>query len=110
MRVHEGEADDVLMSLTGPYDFVYDDGWFIEEPVYLERMVELMRPQAVLAMANWFPLQDAVLGGGEINWAGFDGPDWADHIKAYARRLAAHPSLKLAFSLRPWLGLAVKVG
>ena len=54
-------------------------------------------------MANWFPLEDAVLGrrGNDI--------DWADRIQAYARRLASHPKLSLAYALRPWLGLAVKV-
>ena len=112
-RVHllEGEADAVLPRLRGPYDIIYDDGWFVEEPAYLETMLDLLRTGGLLAMANWFPLEDAVLGrrGNDIDWAVFSGPDWADRIQAYARRLASHPKLSLAYALRPWLGLAVKV-
>ena len=32
VRVHVGEADKVLATLIGRYDFVYDDGWFMAEP------------------------------------------------------------------------------
>jgi len=35
-----GEAEDVLKSLTGPYDLIHDDGWFGEQPAYYDRMVE----------------------------------------------------------------------
>ena len=109
IAVHEGEADLVLEELSGPYDFVYDDGWFMEEPAYLGRLVDLIRPGGLITMANWFPLQDAVLGGGEIDWTDLHGADWAESIDAYARKLASHPRLSLAYILQPWLGLAVKI-
>ena len=104
----EGEGVDILAELSGPYDLVHDDGWFVQEPVYLETMLDLIRPGGLLVMSNWFPLQDAVLGHSDVDWSGFSGPDWADHVQAYARKLAAHPQLSLSFVLRPWLGLAVK--
>ena len=107
IRILQGEADNVLPTLSGPYDLVYDDGWFVQEPAYLETMLDLIRPGGLLVMSNWFPLQDAVLGHSEIDWSGFSGPDWADRIQAYARKLATHPRLHLAFAL-PRLGLAVK--
>ena len=72
-------------------------------------MIELMAPGAMLAMANWFPLEDAVLGRPNNEWIGFDGPDWAERIRSYASTLAAHPALRLTFASQPWLGLAVKV-
>jgi len=107
-RILQGEADNVLPTLSGPYDLVYDDGWFVQEPAYLETMLDLIRPGGLLVMSNWFPLQDAVLGHSDIHWSGFSGPDWADRIQAYARKLATHPRLHLAFAL-PRLGLAVKI-
>ena len=107
IRILQGEADNVLPTLSGPYDLVYDDGWFVQEPAYLETMLDLIRPGGLLVMSNWFPLQDAVLGHSDIDWSGFSGPDWADRIQAYARKLATHPRLHLAFAL-PRLGLAVK--
>lgn len=109
VRILEGEADDVLPGLSGPYDFVHDDGWFMQEPAYLDTMVDLMRPGATLAMSNWFPLEDAITGRPQMDWTSFGfAPDWPERITAYARRLAAHPQLRLAFAMQPWLGLAVK--
>ncbi len=108
IRILQGEADNVLPTLSGPYDLVYDDGWFVQEPAYLETMLDMIRPGGLLVMSNWFPLQDAVLGHSDIAWSGFSGPDWADRIQAYARKLATHPRLHLAFAL-PRLGLAVKI-
>ena len=54
------------------------------------------------------PLADAVAGGGEIDWAAQYGPDWAQRIQGYARKLASHPQLRQAFTLDPWKGFAVK--
>ncbi|MCH7998313.1 MAG: class I SAM-dependent methyltransferase [Chloroflexi bacterium] len=108
IRILQGEGDNVLPTLSGSYDLVYDDGWFVQEPAYLETMLDLIRPGGLLVMSNWFPLQDAVLGHSDVDWSGFSDPDWADRIQAYARKLAAHPQISISFVLRPWLGLAVK--
>ncbi len=110
VRILEGDADDILSGLSGPYDLVHDDGWFMQEPAYLETMVGLIRPGGLLAMSNWFPLEDAVTGKPQMDWPSFGfGPDWPNRIRAYARKLASHPSLRLAFATQPWLGLAAKV-
>jgi predicted O-methyltransferase YrrM len=108
LQVIEGEGTDILSTLSGPYDLVHDDGWFAQEPPYLERMIDLTRPGGLIALSNWFLLAEAFAGTPQMDWSDFAGPDWADHVQAYARRLAAHPQLSLSFVLRPWLGLAVK--
>jgi predicted O-methyltransferase YrrM len=108
LQVIGGEGTDVLATLSGPYDLVHDDGWFAAEPPYLERMIDLTRPGSLIALSNWFLLEDAVTAKPQMDWSAFAGPDWADHVQAYARRLAAHPQLSLSFVLRPWLALAVK--
>lgn len=108
LQVIEGEGTDILATLSGPYDLIHDDGWFAAEPPYLERMIDLTRPGGLIALSNWFLLEDAVTGKPQMDWSAFAGPDWADHVQAYARRLAAHPQLSLSFVLRPWLALAVK--
>jgi len=104
LQVIEGEGVDILAALSGAYDLVHDDGWFAAEPPYLDRMIDLTRPGGLIALSNWFLLEDAVTG----KPSAFAGPDWADHVQAYARKLTSHPQLSLAFVLRPWLGLAVK--
>jgi predicted O-methyltransferase YrrM len=104
-----GEANDVLQSLTGPYDFIHDDGWFGEEPAYYDRMVELLRPGALLILANCFLLEDAISGSPRNDWASFAGPAWANNVKAYAARLTSDPRLHASFIMRPaWVGLAYK--
>ena len=108
VTVHTGAADAVLASLEGPYDLVYDDAWFMEEPAHLPRAVELLRTGGLMVTSNWFPLANAVAGGGEIDWAAQYGPDWAQRIQGYARKLASHPQLRVAFTLDPWKGFAVK--
>jgi predicted O-methyltransferase YrrM len=109
LQVIAGEGADVLPTLSGPYDLVHDDGWFAREPPYFESMLNLLRPGGVLALSNWFLLEDAVTGKPQMDWSAFAGPDWAQHVQDYARRLASDPRLKISFALRPWLGLAVKI-
>lgn len=92
-----GSAVDVIPTLLGEFDFVYDDGWFAKEPAYLESMVDAMRPGALVVMANWFLLEDAITGEPRQDWSVFAGPVWADDVKAYARTLSAHPRLEVAF-------------
>jgi predicted O-methyltransferase YrrM len=108
IRVIEGEGVDVLDTLSGPYDLVHDDGWFAQEPPYLERMIDLLRSRGLLTLSNWFLLEEALSGKPQTDWTSSAGPDWADHVQAYARKLAFHPRLSVAFALRPWLALAVK--
>ena len=82
----------------------------MQEPAYLDTMVGLIRPGGLLAMSNWFPLEDAVTGKPKMDWTSFGfGPDWPNRIQAYAQKLASHPRLRLAFTIQPWLGLAVKI-
>ncbi|HXG36109.1 MAG TPA: class I SAM-dependent methyltransferase [Dehalococcoidia bacterium] len=108
IQVHQGHSIDVIPQLKGPYEFIYDDGWFMREPAHLEPLLDLMPPQSLLVMANWFTLEDAVLGR-ETVWSAFAQTDWAEAVQAYSRKLANHPQLQLAYSLNPWLGLAVKL-
>jgi predicted O-methyltransferase YrrM len=104
-----GEADHVLKSLDGPYDFIHDDGWFGEEPAYYERMVELLRPGGLLILANCFLLEDAITGSPRMDWAEFAGPEWAENVQAYARRLTTDPRLHASFIMQPaWVGFAYK--
>lgn len=108
LHILEGDAAAVLRGLAGPYDLLFDDVWFIDEPLHLPDAVRLLRPAGLLVMSNWFPLEDAATGGG-TDWAPRYGADWRERLESFARRLAAHPRLRLAFSLKPWLALAVKV-
>jgi predicted O-methyltransferase YrrM len=108
VAVH-GEADNVLKSLPGPYDFIHDDGWFGERPAYYDRMIELLRPGGLLILANCFLLEDAITGQPRNDWATFAGPHWAENVQAYARELASDPRLHTSFIMRPaWVGLAYK--
>lgn len=110
VRILAGEAVEVLEGLTAQYRLVYDDAWFMAEPAYLDRVVEILPLGGLLVMANWFPLADAIAGAGETNWAESFGGDWAVRIQAYASALVTHERLRVAFSLKPWLGFAVKIG
>jgi predicted O-methyltransferase YrrM len=104
-----GEADDILQRLSGPYDFIHDDGWFGEQPAYYNRMVELLRPGGLLILANCFLLEDAITGRPRNDWAQFAGPRWAENVQAYARKLVSDPRLHTSFIMRPaWVGLAYK--
>ncbi|HZP26298.1 MAG TPA: class I SAM-dependent methyltransferase [Dehalococcoidia bacterium] len=106
--VHLGRSEQTLLELTGPYDFVYDDGWFMREPAHREPLLERMSIGGLLVNTNWFPLEDAVAGR-ESPWAAPGNTAWADSVQAYADKLSNHPRLRMAFTLRPFLGMAVKV-
>ena len=110
IAVIDGEDADILPTLDGPYDVIHDDGWFAREPAYLDRMIDLTRTGGLLIMSNWFLLEQAVTGKLTMDWAEFAGPDWAEQVQAYARKLVAHPSLHVSFLMRPsWVALAVKL-
>jgi predicted O-methyltransferase YrrM len=104
-----GEGEDVLKSLTGPYDLIHDDGWFGEQPAYYDRMVELLRPGGLLIMSNWFLLEQAFRESPDVDWAQFAGPRWRDRVRAYAEALASDSRLQVSFNIRPaWVGLGYK--
>ena len=110
LNVIEGEGADVLATLTGPYDLIHDDGWFAREPVYFDRMLGLLRPGGLLLISNFFLLEQAVTGRTTMDWSEFAGPDWAEQVKSYARKLVAHPALHVSFLMSPsWVALAVKL-
>ena len=74
-------------------------------------MIDLLRPGGLLIMSNWFLLEQAVTGNLTMDWAQFAGPDWAEQVKSYARKLVAHPALHVSFLMSPsWVALAVKTG
>ena len=109
LNVIEGEGADVLATLTGPYDLIHDDGWFAREPVYFDRMLDLLRPDGLLLISNFFLLEQAVTGRTTMDWNEFAGPDWAESVKAYAKKLASRRDLHVSFMMRPsWVALAVK--
>ena len=108
IRFLEGEAEDVVPSLLGPYDLVHDDGWFARAPLYLDAVVERLSPRGVITMPNWFLLEDVLSGLPRRDWSEFAGPNWAAHTVAYAERLAAHPGLDVTWCLDPPLALAVR--
>lgn len=104
----EGEADDILTSLVGPYDFIHDDGWFGEHPAYLERMLDLLQPSGTLAISNWFLIEQAIVAEPNMDWAQFAGPNWREDIRAYAEVLTARSDIDISFISRPWIAIAVK--
>ena len=107
---HQGEAQEILLRLSGPYDLIHDDGWFAEEPSYFQRMVDLLRPGGLMVMSNWFLLAHAITGKPDTDWSQFAGPDWATNVKAYARRLTSHPQLHVSLIMQPaWVALACKL-
>ena len=110
IHVHTGEVEEVIPKLSGPYDFVYEDVSFVEQPPYIERMLSLIRPGGLLVMANWYPLEDAILGVSRDNLTRSYGTEWADRIQSFAHNMASNQHLEWAFSMQPLLGLAVKTG
>ena len=41
IQILRGEANDVVKALNARYRLIYDDAWFMAEPKYLERVVDL---------------------------------------------------------------------
>ncbi len=109
LDVIEGEGADVLQTLAGPYDLVHDDGWFAEEPPYLERMIDLLRPDGLMIQSNWFLLRESFAEERSMDWSAFAGAEWPQQIQAYARKLASHPQLSVSFIADPGLAVAVKL-
>lgn len=59
VRVHRGEALDILLSLEGPYDVVFIDADKREYVDYLDQAVRLVRPRGLIVADN-------VLWGGRV--------------------------------------------
>ncbi len=104
-----GEADDILPTLDGAYDIVHDDGWFGAQPLYYDRLADLVRPGGLLVMSNWFLLEHAVTGRSPVDWAQFAGPTWAEDIKSYARLIAADKRYDVSFVQQPAVALAYRL-
>jgi len=103
-----GEADDILPALNGTYDIVHDDGWFGAQPLYYDRLADLVRPGGLLVMSNWFLLEHAVTGQSPVDWSQFAGPTWAEDIKSYARRLTEDERYDISFVQSPAVALAYR--
>ena len=104
-----GDVGEVLRTINAPVDAVHDDAWFGARPPHLESMLEVLRPGGLLTMPNWFLLVDALSGVARKDWAKFAGPTWADDALEYARQLAARRDLAVSWTIRPPLGVAVKL-
>jgi predicted O-methyltransferase YrrM len=103
-----GDSDGVLSALSGPYDFVHDDGWFAVKPPHFKRVLELLRAGGVLAMSNWFLLVQSMAEEPNMDWSEFAGPNWKGNVQAFARDLASERGLEAAWIMNPGVALAVK--
>jgi predicted O-methyltransferase YrrM len=104
-----GDVAEVMQTIDGPVDAIHDDAWFASAPPHLETMLGLLRPGGLLTMPNWFLLVDALTGAPRNDWEKFAGPTWADDALDYAKRLAARRDLAVSWTIRPPLGVAVKL-
>jgi predicted O-methyltransferase YrrM len=109
MTILTGDSDTVLSGLSGPYDFIHDDGWFAVRPPHFRRVLELLRPGGVLAMSNWFLLVQSLAEEPNMDWSDFAGPNWRENVQAFARELASERGLEVAWMMDPGVALAVKV-
>ena len=109
VSVLTGDSDTVLSGLSGPYDFIHDDGWFAVRPPHFRRVLELLRPGGLLAMSNWFLLVQSLAEEPNMDWSDFAGPDWRENVQAFARELASERGLEVAWMMDPGVALAVKV-
>lgn len=109
VRFVVGDVAEVLRTIDGPVDAIHDDAWFASAPPHLETMLGLLRPGGLLTMPNWFLLVDALTGEPRNDWARLAGPSWADETLAYAGHLAARQDLVVSWTIRPPLGVTVKL-
>lgn len=109
MSLLTGQSDAVLTGLSGPYDFIHDDGWFAVKPPHFRRVLELLRPCGVLAMSNWFLLVQSLADEPNLDWSEFAGPNWRENVQAFAQELASERALEVAWMMDPGVAMAVKV-
>jgi predicted O-methyltransferase YrrM len=109
VKVLTGDSDALLSGLSGPYDFVHDDGWFAVRPAHFNRVLELLRQGGVLAMSNWFLLVQSMAEKPNMDWSEFAGPAWRENVQSFARELASERGLEVAWMMDPGVALAVKL-
>lgn len=104
--VRVGEASRLIEAVEGPFDFIFQDG---DKSLYAplhDRIVELLRPDGLLAVDN-------TLWSGSVA-PGFTGlhqrsPESVALISAYNERLATDPRLRAIFlPVGDGVGMAVK--
>lgn len=104
-RVHVlvGAAEDLLPSLSGPYDLVFEDAAYGGTPAYHEAMVRIVRVGGMLITSNWFPVESALRGEkGPFATAGRGA-------QRYARRLFRDPRFVGCLVPGVWWGVSTKV-
>lgn len=104
-----GEASKILNNLSGKFDLIHDDGWFVDCPVYYDRIYELLERGGIWTMPNWFLLEDAITEIAHQDWSNFKGKDWPKRVMDYAVRLASDDRYYVNWSVSPPLGVAIKI-
>ncbi len=103
-----GDVASVLATLNGPFDLIHDDAWFASAPPYLEAMLGQLTAGGVVTMANWFLLEDAIVGEARRDWSELAGPAWAHNVRAYSHELADRTDLTMTWVVTPPLGIAIR--
>ncbi len=99
IRVLRGQARDVLLSLSGPYDIIFVDADWREYPDFLPHLSRLTRPGGILVTSNLFPLFET--------WAR-DMPG-KEAIKAYLAQLMADSRFRSYIIPGTWKALSYRV-
>lgn len=83
VRIHHGEALDIMLGLTGPYDLVFIDADKLEYLEYLDQATRLVRPGGVI-------MADNVLWGGRV--VGQAEDDETNAIRRFTKALLSNSS------------------
>lgn len=116
-RVHDkvqilrGDASSVLSRLKGPYDFIFEDATFGERPRHYDDLIRVLKIGGLVQFANWFPLENAVLGGRYLaKWKHDFPPGFApEKTRRFAEEVARDPRLSVLLLPYTWHGLATKL-
>jgi len=102
IRLHIGDAFDVLDTLDSGFDFVFLDADKERYPDYLDVLVPMMTPGGVL-------IADNVLWDGKVVGAEDDSDRQTRGIRRFNERVLAHPALEnVIIPLRDGVNLIVK--
>jgi predicted O-methyltransferase YrrM len=77
VRLHLGDAQELLSQLSGPIDFVFLDGQRSQAASYLRQLSSALDPSAVV-VANG-RLADSAMGDGYLDWLA-EGHDWRTEL------------------------------